>query len=79
VGDQTRFEVGGGPAEGVVNVADIRGHEAFQPDFSGPTRAWWDEGTGRADRTQSSPGRRWSSAPESASVSVSPSGRWPGG
>ena len=46
VGDQTRFQVGGEPAEGVVNVPDIRGHEAFQPDFSGSTRVWWDEGTG---------------------------------
>lgn len=46
VGDQTRFQVGGGAAEGVVNVADIRGHEAFQPDFSGSTRVWWEEGTG---------------------------------
>lgn len=45
VGDRTRFQVGG-TTEGVVNVRDIRGHEAFQPDFSGSTVVWWDEGTG---------------------------------
>jgi hypothetical protein len=46
VGDRTRFQVGGTSTDGVVNVGDIQGHEAFQPDFSGSTQVWWDEGTG---------------------------------
>jgi hypothetical protein len=50
VGDQTHFQVGGTPSAGVVDMAPLRGTEAFQPDFSKSTQDWWQGGTG-GDRT----------------------------
>jgi hypothetical protein len=46
VGDDNRFQIGGENVDGVVNMGEIRGHEAFQPDFSGSTTDWWRDGTG---------------------------------
>ncbi len=46
VGDVNRFRIGGDPSGGVVDMGEIRGHEAFQPDFSGSTADWWRDGTG---------------------------------
>ena len=46
VGDEHSFQIGGTGTTGVVDMDPIRGHEAFQPGFSGSTRVWWEEGTG---------------------------------
>jgi hypothetical protein len=46
VGDEHSFRIGGTPTAGVVDMDPIRGHEAFQPSFSGSTRVWWENGTG---------------------------------
>jgi hypothetical protein len=46
VGDEHHFQIGGDYVPGVVDMDPIRGHEAFQPGFSGSTQVWWDNGTG---------------------------------
>lgn len=64
VGDRTRFAVGGERTDGVVDLADIRGIEAFQPDYSTSTRDWWENGTGDDRQPDSLRGSGASSWPD---------------
>jgi hypothetical protein len=64
LGDQTRFNIGGQSADGVVDMSELRGTEAFQPDFSRSTRVWWEEGAGDANDPESLEGSNASSWPD---------------